>query len=135
MYLEPEATFKAFGIKTTKKMIKWINNIKDDDERNDRVFSLINNCMKDVNSIKQYDKLDIGLDSDVYSTYKEIQEEQDRFLACPFTVTKNDDVLIDCRMCNSKNTFSMSIQDRSGDEAMSIIIMCGDCGNRERRTG
>lgn len=33
-----------------------------------------------------------------------------------------------CKKCESTNTFIRSVQDRSGDEGMSIYVFCKNCG-------
>jgi DNA-directed RNA polymerase subunit M/transcription elongation factor TFIIS len=135
MMKTPEDTFKAFGIKPPKKLLTWLNNIENDNERDDKVYSLIHNCMKDAKLIKKYDTIPLGIDSEVFIKHRERQEEQDNFISCPFTVTKNDDIIIACNKCGSNQTFSMTIQNRSCDEAMSCAILCQGCGHRELRRG
>lgn len=75
--------------------------------------------------------------ADDYLEEKEIQEEQDRFIECPFKIgdLSNENGSDEkCRKCGSKKVFTMSYQNRSGDEAMSSYLIC-HCGHKELRSG
>ncbi len=78
------------------------------------------------------------INADDYLEEKEIQEEQDRFIECPFKIddvnNSNSDSDERCRKCGSNKVFSMSYQNRSGDEAMSSYLIC-HCGHKELRSG
>jgi len=126
--------------------IKKLNNYftkeyPDKHKRVDALFSFISKCSRRdsivvtdeyINSIKEQE---LGFNSDEYSKYRELQNEQDEFITNPFVMSNNDDGFEECAKCKSTKTYLMSVQTRSSDEGTSCLVICANCNFRQLRSG
>ena len=62
---------------------------------------------------------------DNFTEFKNLLDEQDEFTVNPFEIEEG---VLQCNKCDSKKTFSYTLQTRSGDEATTVFACCAQCG-------
>lgn len=65
--------------------------------------------------------------SDIFSKYRQLQEESDSFSENPIEVQEGVHI---CKRCKSNRTISFEAQTRSADEAMTVFAQCVKCNFR-----
>ena len=60
-----------------------------------------------------------------FSSIKNSLEEENDFITKPFEIEEG---VLQCNKCDSKKTFSYTLQTRSGDESTTVFACCAQCG-------
>jgi DNA-directed RNA polymerase subunit M/transcription elongation factor TFIIS len=94
------------------------------------IYQVVGLLLQDAQNLKKIYKTvkegKVGWNSPTYDDVTAKFKEHDEYLVKPFEVVEG---VAQCGKCGSKKTWSVARQLRSGDEAMSTISRCVECGN------
>ena len=128
------------GRKCLKLLLKNIKNIKifentiyklSDKDPNKYMYITMEVCndIENKNSLREIlsnlKKGKVLFQRDEFTDIKNLLDEQDDFIVNPFEIEEG---VLQCNKCDSKKTFSYTLQTRSGDEATTVFACCAQCG-------
>ena len=113
--------FEKYITEKTENNIKKYKNLIYQTANKIKKNGNIREILKDIKSDK------IFWESDIYSLFKNKQQEKDDFIKNPFEVEEGVNT---CMKCGSKKTYSYTKQIRSADEGTTVFCICVMCKNR-----
>jgi DNA-directed RNA polymerase subunit M/transcription elongation factor TFIIS len=94
------------------------------------LYQTVGHILEDTRKLKEIvkglKKGKIGWKAPEYDTVASKLQEHDEYIVKPFDVV---DGVVTCPKCSSSKTWSIQKQLRSGDEGMTTLSRCVECGN------
>ena len=117
-----------------KKNINIFENViyKLSDKDPDKYMNITMEVCNDIENKKSLRKIlsklkkgKVLFQRDEFIDIKNLLDEQDEFIVNPFEIEEG---VLQCNKCDSKKTFSYTLQTRSSDEATTVFACCAQCG-------